>query len=275
MSQEAQPLYRRRHASGAIQRAPAAHADSALIRLARWLGGWTISAVQLGARLMHNVFVGGDNADVAAGDARQLLLRQVHIAGVRALPLVCLVAAGTGAAIVLQTSMAPTAPSAEFGRMLVVVVLRELAPLLTALIVVGHSGTAVAAELGPDQPVGPRVAGTTIALSVLAVYFAAIAMLAGYAVSQMLTLRTFDAVRAGFEQELAWFDVPLFLVKTCGLGAIVGYISCRFALEAASSAAKAARAASRSYVWTLLLAGAFSIGITAARYLITGAPQPP
>lgn len=257
---------------------------SAAVRSVGWVGRNGISATGALLRLTDRVFIGDPRSAEVRTTPGALLLRQVHLSGVRALPLVALVAVGTGMAIVLQAKMAPTPPSGEFGRMLVVVVLRELAPLLTALIVVGHSGTAMAAELGPAELAlarsrgalaWPRVAGATIALSVLAVYFAAIAMFAGYATSQALTLRTFDAVRAGFQQELSWFDAPLFLFKTAGLGAIVGYVSLRFALEARASAAGVALAASRAYVWSLVGGGGFSIGVTVVRYVITGAPQPP
>ena len=235
-------------------------------RAVAWVGRQAIA----GARRIERLFVSTDHAS-AASDARSIVLRQVLLSGVRALPLVAVVATGTGAAMVLQTTMAPTPPSGEFGRMLVAVVLRELAPLLTTVLVAGHSGGVMACEFRPREALWPRIAGTMLAVWTLAIHFAAIAMLAGYAVSRSLTLRTFDAVRAGFVQELAWFDAPLFLLKTAGLGAIVGFAACRAARLSATREA----VASRAFVGALLAGSGYSIGITVILYAFVGAPAPP
>ena len=235
--------------------------------------------------LVLNIFVGHrDENHAARKSTRAIVARHVFVSGVRALPLVCVVAFGTGAAVVLQGMMAPSPPSGEFGRMLVVVMIRELAPLLTAVLMAGHSATAMAAEMQPIElalsaekrpRIWPRMMGTSVASIALAVYFAAVAIFGAYVVSQIVTLRTFDAVREGLQQELAWFDAPLFLLKCGGLGAIVGWFGCRFALSAKSSPQEIARGASRAFVSSLMAGAVYSIGITFILYAFIGRPLPP
>ncbi len=80
---------------------------------------------------------------------RRILTLQVLFTGFEALPLVSAVALLLGSSIVFQTSlMVPGADGALLGKILVAVVLRELAPLITAIVVAGRSGTAIATELG-------------------------------------------------------------------------------------------------------------------------------
>ncbi len=205
-------------------------------------------------------------------------MEHAYITGVSTLPLVMMIALGVGAAMVLQTTMAPTPPSSELGRMLVVVVMRELAPLLTAVVIAGQWGRALSLDLGAARPRNvsswPRITGTMVASCALAVHFAISGMLGAYGMSQALTVRTFDAVRAGFHMELAWFDLPLFVLKTGGLGGIVAWLGSREA-RGAETPAEVAEAASRVFVRSLLLGGMFSIGLTLLTYALVGAPAPP
>jgi ABC-type transporter Mla maintaining outer membrane lipid asymmetry permease subunit MlaE len=148
----------------------------------------------------------------------------------------------------------------------------------------GHSATMMAAELGPLElalvrdagpKLWPRIAATSIASLALAIHFAAVAIIGAFLVSQLVTLRTFDAVREGLQRELAWFDLPLFAGKSLGLGMIVGWFGCHFAIEARSSPSEIARASSRAFVSSLMAGAVYSIGLTIVLYAIIGAPQPP
>jgi phospholipid/cholesterol/gamma-HCH transport system permease protein len=212
--------------------------------------------------------------------AAAALFAQLLVSGVRALPLVCVVAFGAGTAIVLQSTIAPTPPSAELGRMLVVVVLRELAPLLTAVLVIGHSVAPLAATLGRAEG-APRprravfLVSLAVATTVLAVYFAALAMLGGYLTSQALTLRTLDAVRAGLQQELALYDLPFFLFKAASLGTLAGAIACALAAPPTASQPEVSLATSRIFAWSLIGCAFLSAALTFALYSAVGVPLPP
>lgn len=222
-----------------------------------------------------------DDAPIAEADdttGYALFMQHAYVTGVSTLPLIMTIAVGVGAAMVLQTTMAPTPPSSELGRMLVVVVMRELAPLLTAVVIAGQWGRAWSMDLRAGRPrdmaTWPRITGTMVASCALAVHFGVTGMLGAYGMSQALTLRTFDAVRAGFHMELAWFDLPLFVTKTCGLGAIVAVLGSRAARHARSPV-EVAEASSWVFVRVLIGGGMFSIGLTMLLYAVVGAPLPP
>ena len=92
------------------------------------------------------------------------MLTQVMFTGVQALSLVSVIGLLIGASIIIQTNMMVPADGELIGRVLVAVVLRELAPLITAIVVAGRSGTAIATELG-----NMKVNSEVLALSSLGV----------------------------------------------------------------------------------------------------------
>ena len=80
----------------------------------------------------------------------QTTVRQMAVVGVDALPVVCLIAACTGLIMALQGG----AEMRRFGAMQFVInlvavsITRELGPLITAIVVVGRSGSSFSAEIG-------------------------------------------------------------------------------------------------------------------------------
>lgn len=85
----------------------------------------------------------------AAAASRRVLLAQVWFTGVQALGLVC--GAGLLLAGVMMgigyTTLAGWGAQRDFGSLMRLVVMGEFGPLLTALIVIGRSGTAITTEL--------------------------------------------------------------------------------------------------------------------------------
>ena len=125
---------------------------------------------------------------------------QVYFTGWQALPIISTLAVGAGAAMILQAgSQINLIGGVEsIGTFMMVIVVRELGPLLTALIIVARSGTAVASEIGSMKVqkevdalvsmginplsyiVFPRLMGGIISVICLAFYFNLIAVLGGY-----------------------------------------------------------------------------------------------
>ncbi len=223
--------------------------------------------------------------------ARRITLAQIQFTGVHAVVLVSLIALFIGATIIIQTNiLAPGTPAEMLGMILVAVVPRELAPLITAIVVAGRSGTAIATELGNmrvsseilalsslgiDPPrfiVLPRIIAAVVSVLALTVYFSVVAILGGYFVSQFITTTSFSALRAGFAQALGPADLVLFLVKGIGLGAIVGLFSCHYGLQVKSSPTEVPRQASRAVMLSLFGCVAYNTLVTACFYGIMGAP---
>ena len=75
---------------------------------------------------------------------------QIYFTGWQALPLISVLALASGSITILQSSseLSLLGGSEMIGNLLVVIMVREVGPLLTALVVVARSGSAVATEVG-------------------------------------------------------------------------------------------------------------------------------
>ena len=79
---------------------------------------------------------------------RGLAIRQIFYTSFQALGMVCVIALLVGATLVAQTELLGGALHRETaGRVMVAVILREIGPLVTAIIVAGRSGTAIATAM--------------------------------------------------------------------------------------------------------------------------------
>jgi phospholipid/cholesterol/gamma-HCH transport system permease protein len=178
----------------------------AVLRLLAAIGEPTISAARWLA------FVAGLGAAVAAAAVTaQAWRRPVRIAfmlmlfeaGVRALPAVLVAAVLVGIGMVFQALLwlGSFGQESLVGPLLTTVLVREVAPIVVGLLLVGRSGTATLIALGGHQRDGrvaaldsqgldpllllvlPRVAASTVAGLCLSIIFVATALVAGWAVS--------------------------------------------------------------------------------------------
>jgi phospholipid/cholesterol/gamma-HCH transport system permease protein len=135
-------------------------------------------------------------------DLRQWVRQMVRI-GVDSLPVVGLTAAFTGAVMALQTYTGFARFHAEswVGSVVALSLTRELAPVLTALMIAGRIGSALAAELGSmrvteqidaltttaTQPVQylivPRAAAAVLMLPLLVIFADGLGVTGGYVVA--------------------------------------------------------------------------------------------
>jgi phospholipid/cholesterol/gamma-HCH transport system permease protein len=222
---------------------------------------------------------------------RRVLLAQIMFTGFQAVALVGAIGALLGATIVIQTElMVPAADSALIGKVLVAVVLRELAPLLTAIVVAGRSGTAIATELGNMQVnreihalsalgidparyiVLPRLVSTAVSVVVLMVYFTAISLLATAGLGLAVSSAGSESLLSGIRAAITPFDFVLFFGKGVGLGMLVGWLSCHYGLGVRSSPTEVPQMASRAVVMSLLGSVAFNTLTTAVFYWTVGPP---
>ncbi len=222
---------------------------------------------------------------------RRIALAQVLYTGVHAVTLISVIGLLIGGTLIIQTHlMAPAAGGEMLGTILVAVVVRELAPLVTAIVVTGRSGTAIATELGNMKAnsevaalasmgidpahyiVLPRLIGATVSVLVLTVYFAFVAILGGYAVSLLIASPSFTAIQAGASRTLMLADLPLFLAKAGGLGALVGWLPCHYGLSVKSSPTEVPQQASRAVVRCMGACVAYNLVVTAGFYAWVGPP---
>ena len=229
----------------------------------------------------------------AATVVRRVVLQQILFTGVQALSVVSAVALFLGATIIVQIQrLAPAIGGELLGQILVTVVLREVAPLGTAFLVAGRSGTAIATELGsmkadqevlalaslgidpPRYLVFPRLVGVVVSVLTLMAYFIVVGIAGGYLVAHLFSAPSFDALRIGVAQALVPADAALYLVKGLGLGLIIGWLCTHYGLQVQVSPTEVPQKASRGVMLTLLFCVIYDAAVTILFYGIVGSPIP-
>ncbi|MES2917438.1 MAG: ABC transporter permease [Pseudomonadota bacterium] len=198
---------------------------------------------------------------------RRALARQLYFSGLESLTLVMLIGVAVGAIIVSQLHFGIGQSGAETLRLMAQLLLSELSPLLTALILIARSSSAMASELAAMrvnneiwmlqqfgvQPAHylmlPRVTGMTLASVLLSIYLSLSALVAG-------ALLVSGANAFG---ELARLGAVLSvgvagegLAKTALFGLVIAWMACRTGLRAGGAMTEIPRAASRAVVSALL-----------------------
>jgi len=178
---------------------------------------------------------------------RPLILHEASRAGLRLLPMFLFLSAALGLLVIGQTVSWLTRVGAinYLGTIMVIVVVRELGPLLTALLVLARIGTANVVELGTARALGevealealgidpvhylvaPRVTGMAIAVFALTVYLILGALISGYlwAFIQDVPLRPGEYFRQ-LVGAFSGLDFALLAAKTCAFGFIIAVVTC-------------------------------------------------
>ncbi len=151
------------------------------------------------------------------------------------------------------------------GSLMVVAIVRELGPLLTALTVAGRSGTAIAAELATNRVMGeidalegmvidpvhylvlPRFLGATVSVFGLIILFDLVAVLAGLAAAVangMASPRYFDIVL----ESLSFRDIWLSAAKGVIFGIVISTVPAFHGLRAGKAATQMLVAAGQAVV---------------------------
>ena len=221
---------------------------------------------------------------------RRVIVTQIMYTGVQALSLVSVIAFMLGASIIIQSSLMGSADGEILGKVLVAVVLRELAPLITAIVVAGRSGTAMATELGnmkvnsevlalsslgidpPRYIVLPRLVASVVSVLVLMIYFSVVAIFGAFLVAQLTANASWVSLYSGVSRGVLPFDLGLFLFKGVGLGTIVGWLCCHYGLQVKSSPTEVPQKASRAVVMSLLCGVVYSTFATVLFYWLVGPP---
>lgn len=178
---------------------------------------------------------------------RPLIFQQISRSGLRLLPMFLFLALALGLVIIGQTVSWLTRVGAidYLGTIMVLVVVRELGPLIAALLVLSRVGAANVIELGTARAMGevealealgidpvhylvvPRVIGMAVGIFSLTVYLIIGALFSGYlwAFLQDVPLRPGDY----FEQlanGLSVMDFALLAFKTLLFGFIISIVTC-------------------------------------------------
>ena len=127
--------------------------------------------------------------------------------------------------------------------LLIILIMRELGPLLTAFIVIARSATAIATEIAgmvisheveayisvgvdPIEHLAvPRFLGVTISLVLLNIYFSVFGLAGSYLVGQLFSSTPMDLYFGSLLNQLSFRDILLSLVKSVSFGAIISIVA--------------------------------------------------
>src|SRR5436853_6708362 len=175
---------------------PALRTLPVVLRFARALG-YLLDLLAFYALAARTFFLGGHAGRRLGAEERN---HQIFEAGVQALPLLIIVAALVGGIILGQAidQLKLVGAGESIGNLLVVIVIRELGPLIPALLVLGRSGTATTVtlfnmrlngEINALESMGidpmkylvlPRLEGITTAVVCLSILFNLFVVLGAY-----------------------------------------------------------------------------------------------
>jgi phospholipid/cholesterol/gamma-HCH transport system permease protein len=201
----------------------------------------------LGSLLLITVGVAMTKFNTARAVIHPLVRRQITRAGFRLLPMLAFLAFALGMVVIGQTVLILNRYGAQnyVGTVMVTVVVRELGPLLAALLVLARVGTANVIELGTARAMGevealealgidpihylvvPRVIGIAFSIFALTIYLILFALLSGYlfAFMQGVPLLPGEYFRQ-LANALLWQDFVLLLLKTISFGTFIAVVTC-------------------------------------------------
>lgn len=200
---------------------------------------------------------------------RMVLLRQLYFTGFDAANIIVVIAVIIGTVIIAQIQSLVGDNGSLTGKILVWVVLRELAPLLTAIIVVARSGTAIAAELGAMKINGeiesiemlgisadsylvmPRIFGVTASIVILTVYFVLTVFVGSFIVASIGWHIPYDQFFQGIMASLGLKEIVMLFSKSLFFGLFISSTCCWYGLSVGQSATEIPQAATHAVMTSL------------------------
>jgi phospholipid/cholesterol/gamma-HCH transport system permease protein len=212
---------------------------------------------------------------------------QIYFTGWQAMPLITILALASGGLVILQSAsnLNFLGGGGMIGNLLVVIVVRELAPLLTALVVIARSGTAVASEVGNMRAnreiealesmginplsyiVFPRILGGIVSVLCLSIYFVLIALVGGFVITKLVHDMSFGFYFDSLSRAFSVEDVWLFLLKNSFSGMIIFVIACYQGLSVRQSPTEVPIVTTQAVVKSIIYVISFNMTATTLFYI--------
>jgi phospholipid/cholesterol/gamma-HCH transport system permease protein len=206
-----------------------------------------ITAKGIGAFALITLGVIFKKLNVASNVIHPMIRREISRCGTRLFPMYMFVALALGFLAIGQTvTVAARFGAFDYiGTIMVTVIVRELGPLLAAMLALARVGNANVIELGTARALNevealesagidpvhylvvPRVIGMTLGVFSLTVYLILAALGAGYL---FVFLQNVPLTPGDYFSELAsslsWLDFALLALKSCTFGFFIGIVTC-------------------------------------------------
>jgi phospholipid/cholesterol/gamma-HCH transport system permease protein len=210
------------------------------------------------------------------------LLQEIYNIGVRSIPIVFLTAAFTGMVTALQGyyTLRQYGSEGALGSVVALSLIREMGPVLTAIMVSARAGSAVTAEIGimriteqldaldtmavnPLQyVVTPKLLTGIIGVPLLTAIFDVVGILGGYLVGVVLLGVSSGAYFSGMRQSVVAMDVNGGFVKSLVFGLTIILVACYKGYFTEHGAEGVSKATNQTVVLSAVLVLAFDYVLT-------------
>ena len=214
--------------------------------LAETIGKRTLQAIHRMGRMTTFLYAAIASLLVPPYRVRRIV-KQVHFIGVKSLFVIVLTAAFTGMVLGLQGyyTLRKFGSEGLLGSAVALSLIRELGPVLSALMVTGRAGSALTAEIGIMRigeqidslesmgidPVkfliSPRLLGEVVSVPLLTAIFDVVGVLGGYVVGVKLLGVNAGVFFGQMKASVSWHDVSTGFIKSIVFGLIIAWV-CTF-----------------------------------------------
>jgi len=219
---------------------------------------------------------------------RGITLNQIIFTAIDALPIITVISLGLGGIVVIQTftQLSKFGASNFSGKILVLVFVREFSSLLTALLIISRSGSAMTTEIGNMKVnqeiyaleamgidmvrflVLPRTIAVVVAMMCLTVYFNLVAVLGGFIVMLVLGVKIqFLAFIENFLKYLTFKDISICFVKSFCFGLIIPLVGSYNGLSVKKSPTEVPAQTTRTVIDAIMLCIVADAALTVVSYI--------
>jgi phospholipid/cholesterol/gamma-HCH transport system permease protein len=239
-----------------------------------WVGGWFLETVSTVGGIFALLGRAGSAALWAGSPRRWRWTREQMVAiGVKSLGVTGAILFLVGMVIAFQTAYQMRSIGAEIliPGLLAVSIVRELGPMLTALVIAGRAGAAMTAELGSmkvteqvealetmsvdpvEHLVVPRLWASVVTVPLLTIFASAIGILGGFLVCYGKLGISPTAFTSQVFKTLVMGDIIAGLAKSFIFGMLICVVSCYQGLGVSGGASGVGRSTMRAVVVSFLL----------------------
>jgi len=266
-------------------------ARNSIYGLYRFLGKWFLERLTypflISALLLRIIITFITHFNRGRRLIRRTVVQQIYFTGLEALVLIIAVGLLLGTLVILESlaQLEKVGSEEVIGSLLVIVVIRELGPLITSVVVILRSGTAISIELGYMQVLKeiqtlrmlginpfhliavPRLIGMIISLICLFMIFDIVAILGGAIAAWLLTEIPLLSLLDTVAKAITEVDIIVGLVKVIFFGAIIAIVSVFRGFSVHESITEVPPAASKSAVECFLLCLIFNVILSGIFYI--------
>jgi phospholipid/cholesterol/gamma-HCH transport system permease protein len=193
---------------------------------------------------------------------------QMDTIGVGSLPIVILTGFFSGAVMGLQMSraLATYGATGQMGQIVAITLVRELGPVLSALLVAGRNSSGMASELGsmkvteqidamralgtdPSQKlVTPRLIATCVTLPLLTIIADLVGIFGGFLIAYYMLNQTPSQYWTTAWRALEWNDLAQGLLKPLAFAMVISLVGCYYGLNTKGGTQGVGRATTQAVV---------------------------